>query len=445
MTLVVLSVGIPGRFRPQLSVRLGDLLIEPSTVFAMSLYLLCLPVVTWRLAKRPTLRSNTRLPAIAMSALVVVWFLGAIRYYGLPGWERVFFAHIVGLAPLSIILVIPNIGLSVSEVTFLARLIMVASAVLGAWSFLVWVAPGYALETVYETVTLVGEMGRAKTPLGGSVLTGAYFPAALPLCMAVYVSEKSRVVKALSLLSGFLLVAGTIATLSRAGFVALIAASSVLASITGWRGVRSFLVIVLVVGVSLVTGVGGLRARYFTFGADADVARMQVQQLAFRVFSEAPVLGAGFGSVFLRQPEHPWQHFMLFDGEYVLIDPHNLYALLLSETGVVGTLCFLMFLASLFLTFRHLRSRSPLTRVRIWSGHMIASLAALIVASFGVTAMVAEQRFPCMAYLILTLPMALSNAFKEAQNSEHWRGHRPASRRRPQINKDPGDARTIGT
>lgn len=83
-------------------------------------------------------------------------------------------------------------------------------------------------------------------------------------------------------------------------------------------------------------------------------ARVAQQEQNIRVFLEHPITGAGFGN-FANVPKHEFA----IQGVTAVGDPHNLLAQLLAETGLLGTLPFVLSQVLVVAAFRQLRRFNP--------------------------------------------------------------------------------------
>jgi hypothetical protein len=126
---------------------------------------------------------------------------------------------------------------------------------------------------------------------------------------------------------------------------------------------------------------------YIAFGQ-----RFVYAETAFRIFEDYPVLGVGLGNYALffdkKLPNRPWQNLPEIIRQVTptergnqLITPKNLYARLLAETGLVGTIVFTTFIiavlgCSLYLFF------SPFPEHRYWGLAGLCGIAVFSIVVF---------------------------------------------------------------
>ena len=150
----------------------------------------------------------------------------------------------------------------------------------------------------------------------------------------------------------FLPVGALFLSASRGGITSFVAEVALLGLLI-WvhRGVRRSLaaaaaVVVLAAGVVAWLGVGRALDRFTSFQKleVTEVRRVSIVTDSWRIFRDHPVRGTGLGTLQVVFPRYE----SVYDGK-VANHAHNDYVELLAETGVIGGLCFAVFL---FLVFR---------------------------------------------------------------------------------------------
>ncbi len=165
---------------------------------------------------------------------------------------------------------------------------------------------------------------------------------------------------------------------ARAGAISLIPTVGLLALTTR----RKLITALLLAGAIICLWIAlpqPLKDRYATIGKYESEAtyqsRVQSAKLGLRMFLEHPLLGVGFGSFMVARVEE-------YDG--IWLQPHNLYAEVSSEMGVVGLLSFVVLLLSTVLTYRaacrNLRSTGPFTVSQRWLDRICVAVPITLVA-----------------------------------------------------------------
>lgn len=186
-------------------------------------------------------------------------------------------------------------------------------------------------------VNLEGQY-RARTMIGSAITVAFYYNLSLPLLFYMYFSSRKTKWEYISLISIVMNLIATFLTLSRAGFYVAILVS--LLCITYQIKHRSLFRKKLLVFCSVIIGfvyiagqynIGRLFEKISFITTDFD--RFEGIQLALHIFKVFPIFGSGMGHYFIRMYEY---RYLQVDGFYGLVDPHNLYVLLLSEIGFIG-------------------------------------------------------------------------------------------------------------
>ena len=267
------------------------------------------------------------------------WLTLSITWADHPGpagtevgyWWLAAFAFLITLTALT----------TAREIRYVA-LAFVAGSVI---SVLIGVASG-GLQASADTVNQTAIQGRFTGGGGDPNVQAAGYVATMFLIMGLIPIYRSRAIR-FSLIAAFALVTvGFLATQSRGGLLALVAAT-VVAMIVAPRYRRRILGLGAIVGVAvavlLATQPGAL-SRITNFGGGSS-GRGDLWRVALDVFHDHPLAGVGAGNF-----EAVEAHFVLRPGaisriQYLVDVPHlvhNTYLQLLAETGVIGLALYLV-------------------------------------------------------------------------------------------------------
>lgn len=270
------------------------------------------------------------------------WLTLSITWAGHPGpagteagyWWLAAFAFLITMTTLT----------TTREVRYVA-LAFVAGSVI---SVLIGLASG-GLQASADAVNQTAIQGRFTGGGGDPNVQAAGYVATMFLIMGLIPIYRSRAVR-FALFGAFALVTvGFLATQSRGGLLALIAAT-VVALMIAPRYRRRILglgaIVCVAVGVLLATQPGAL-SRITDVGGGSS-GRGDLWRVALAVFHDHPLSGVGAGNF-----EAVEAHFVLRPGaisriQYLVDVPHlvhNTYLQLLAETGVVGLVLYLVVLA----------------------------------------------------------------------------------------------------
>ena len=92
-------------------------------------------------------------------------------------------------------------------------------------------------------------------------------------------------------------------------------------------------------------------------GGESVTVRSQLNSAAVSMWQDSPVFGAGMGNFLVALPKY------LFTREIYFLQPvHNIYFLVLSETGIIGLTLFISLLIKIFWGFTCLPAVMPFVR-----------------------------------------------------------------------------------
>ncbi|MDX8031995.1 O-antigen ligase family protein [Lentzea sp. BCCO 10_0856] len=319
------------------------------------------------------------------AALIGVWVISLVRHRRLPAPHPL---HLL-LALLAVVLLTTS-AVHVAEpftVEYLVRwvpflvitvvLADVAAREVPVRALLAACVAGAVVAAAGGLVSLFGGELRATGPLEDPNDLAFFLVGALPLLVALPARGRSRIVL---LLLGAVLVAGTAATFSRGGGIALACALV-------WLIVRRALPVRAVVVTAAVTGLAALvfagvaqaelsrafQEKSHIAGTNADT-RMLRWQAAARMLTDAPVLGVGPGG--FRQEYAAASHNAEIDEQTPVA--HNLFLEVAAELGLPG---FALLIGLIAVGFVASERASRIVADRREAVAVQAALIAVLVAS----------------------------------------------------------------
>jgi putative inorganic carbon (HCO3(-)) transporter len=240
---------------------------------------------------------------------------------------------------------------------------------------------GAALDYQQYAVTGFEAVRRAEGTTFDSHALGLFFAMSLPIPFALALSRarplRVRIAAAFVFLLGL---PGLATSFGRAGWLAFaVACLVVLLFFAWWREWRSLgLVLVLVAALSLpllLPLARYARQRLFEAPPELFTARVETVEMALKIWKQSPLVGIG-ANAYMRALE---LHYRIFEGDPYFIPPHNIFVFVLTETGIVGILCYLaLMLAAGTRAVRLARQSDPL--LRVLGVGCLAGLVALQVA-----------------------------------------------------------------
>jgi probable O-glycosylation ligase (exosortase A-associated) len=200
----------------------------------------------------------------------------------------------------------------------------------------------------------------------------------LPLLAVMLFSERGSAKRLLLAAVAALCLYVTLMTGARAGLISLAVVTLLLVLVS-----RRKLIVAALLGIALlvlwVRLPQSLKDRYATLQTYRTEAtyqtRVETAKLGFRMFEDHPLTGVGLGSFMVARAEE-------YDG--VWLQPHNVYAQVAAEMGVLGIIAFVAFLVSLLNTCRAARRRLPGTGLSIpetrWLDRLCVGLMIVLAA-----------------------------------------------------------------
>lgn len=215
----------------------------------------------------------------------------------------------------------------------------------------------------------------------------------IPISVGLMLGSKGGMRKALYLGGALLMVAGTVATFSRGGFIGLLGVAGTMFWIIARKNrvIVVALLAVLAVGF-LAIAPSDYRSRMSTTGDGSSVARRDDLKRSIYLTLRHPLLGVGLGN------------YVLYSNSSKAT--HNAYTQVGSELGVAAMVVYILFLVTPLRKLQAIRKEAPIGRRRSplqWLAlGMEASLVGYMVVSF--FASVALQWY---AYYLVTYALCL--------------------------------------
>ncbi len=224
------------------------------------------------------------------------------------------------------------------------------------WVFLLchlWIAGStiysYYTDPAYIRMGIQRAKGLAIT-MGNPNSIAASLAFSLPFALMMIKAYKNLLARTILVILVGLSVYGVIFTGSRSGMVTLI----VLAFILAFRSRHKFPALIVTVGILLAVWSimpDMYQKRFMTiFGGEAEegdqagatasaMGRLRGLRLGFKMFLDRPILGVGVGNFAIA-----WLGTYTIDGIHDWSQPHNMFAQLISELGLMGLISFAVFI-----------------------------------------------------------------------------------------------------
>lgn len=199
---------------------------------------------------------------------------------------------------------------------------------------------------------------RASMMLGSSITVSYYFNLTLPICFYLYFNTQEVKWKYISGLATIAIIIATFILLSRIAVICtiLIIIYSFI-FIKGYnrrKAISTILIIIALIFTYKSFDLSRILNGTYLSGSSTE-ARFEAGSLGLRIFNMNPILGSGIGRYFERVYTNK---FVTFDGVTGLIDPHNMYILILSELGLIGLILFVLLFINILKRFSNIKDNA---------------------------------------------------------------------------------------
>lgn len=177
---------------------------------------------------------------------------------------------------------------------------------------------------------------RARLMIGSTISLSNYFVMTVPLLFYMYftVAEiKWRIISLSSIVLSFI---ATCFTLSRMGVTSFLIISILCFVMFKGKKLTNTNKLIIFIFICIAGYYLYLNydiSRLFSFNDASISQRGNSLNLALNIFKNNPIFGSGIGRYFLRAYDY---NFINVNGYIGMVDPHNMYALILSELGLSG-------------------------------------------------------------------------------------------------------------
>jgi O-antigen ligase len=201
---------------------------------------------------------------------------------------------------------------------------------------------------------------RASMMIGSSITVSYYFNLALPLCFyMLYCSKekKWRIISALAIILNVIASLGLLSRTANISTVLIIILNFLLVRSTKNNSRKKIIFIVLVIAAAMYAFKNYDLTRLtngFSGSGDSVEARLVAGNIGLYISTKFPIFGSGMGRYFERLYDF---RFIDVDGIIGLIDPHNMYILIMSELGIVGLGITILLFIHLFKRFSYIKEK----------------------------------------------------------------------------------------
>lgn len=203
---------------------------------------------------------------------------------------------------------------------------------------------------------------RASMMLGSSITVSYYFNLTLPLCFYLFFTSKDKNWTRISALAIVSNVVASFVLLSRAAALStifVVIANLLFVKNDSKKTTRRKLLLSILMGCAGIYVFKNYDLSRLAMGFDRSgnsiAARLTAGNLGLYIFRKHPLFGSGMGRHFRRAYDYKY---IMVDGIEGLIDPHNMYVLVLSETGIIGLILVILMFLILLKSFSCIEERA---------------------------------------------------------------------------------------
>lgn len=282
----------------------------------------------------------------------------------------------------------------VNDIKFLLKLFVIVCLIYSVFAIILSTRYAFFMDLVGNPIDKYRgyKQYRASMMLGSSIAVSYYFNMTLPICFYVFyesIENKWKIISALSIITNII---ATFLFLSRAAVLCMVLIIIfLLFFIKNNKNkviLKTILLIFLMMSIILIIKKYDLSRLSLGFDkSESSIAlRLTSGKLGLHIFSKYPILGSGMGRYFERAYTN---NYISVDGLIGLVDPHNMYVLILSETGLIGLFIILVMFLTLFIRFLNIKKR------------MLRQTACMVLFAFLFDAMGGSHLFISMSFSIL--------------------------------------------
>lgn len=281
-------------------------------------------------------------------------------------------------------------------------------------TMLLGVVTGVSFTTTGDASRLAGGIGESNelaTVLGASII----------LSLALIASNRTPpLIRAGALMAGPLAFLGVVATLSRAGLIALAAALLVGVFIGGrWRGwFAGALVVAATVGVIFLTVFASSAARERVSSTNS-TGRSDIWTVGVRMVKANPVHGVGGGNFPISSVHYLLAPGLIARDDFILVTPkvaHNIYLEVQAELGIIGLVLFLTLIG--FSIRCSLRAAQAFRRREDTQAELISRAVVIAIVGFLAADFFASQQYSKQLWVLLALGPVLLRLSREPSPEE---------------------------
>lgn len=319
--------------------------------------LLCLIMILLiSIDKKNLIFNKYNLPFIVCVYLYIIIIL--IGGFNINSFSQYIYAALLFITP--IFLFFPIVYLEYKEIEKLIKFFVISCLIYSILAIILSTNYAYFMNLVGNVIDdRYYSQYRASMMLGSSITVSYFFNLTLPLCFYLFYSNTDIKWRFISGVTIFVTIIATFVLLSRTAvlctLIIIIYSLFFMKKRKKKSLVRKIGIFVLIITAILYTFKNYDLTRIINgmnFSGESVEARLKSSNLGIYIFTQFPLTGSGMGAFFKRVYDNKY---LTVDGLSGLIDPHNMYVLILSELGLIGIFVTIIFFVTLVKKFSNIK------------------------------------------------------------------------------------------
>ena len=364
--------------------------------------LVCLLLFFHRITKthQLTLNRHNKFFNICILAYTLFIIIGGFNAFSI---SQYIYASLLFILPMFLFL--PAANYSDEDIGFLFKLFTATCLIYALFAIILTTNFAYFMALVGNPVDdyRYYQQYRASMMIGSTITVSYFFNMTLPLCLYVFYSSKEKKWRTISALTIMINIIATFVLLSR--FATVCTILILLYSFVFVRSNKNIFImktmfVILVIAAVIYAFKNYDLSRLMTGleGDDSVSLRLTSAKLGIYIFNQYPLFGSGMGRYFERMYNNKY---ITVGKIYGLIDPHNMYILIMSELGILGFIITIALFTYLFRSFSYIKEK----KLRLTA---YITLIAFLFDAMGGSHLVNEISFAIIFWIYMGLFNAVS-------------------------------------
>ncbi|HHV99395.1 MAG TPA: O-antigen ligase family protein [Clostridiaceae bacterium] len=338
------------RIKKILSFRIGDYKIT-NEIWIIP-FLCLLMFINTQLKFRKSVNSYNLFLVKGIFLYLLIIIIGGFNLISIPQY---IYAALLFIIPM--FLFFPISKINTYEFEWFIKLVIIVCFVYAIFSIVLTTNYAFFMKLIGNPIDYrYSHQFRAPLMLGSSITVSYYYNLTLPICFYMFYSSKNKKWRIISILTIIFNLTATFLLLSRAASLTaiIIVVFYLMFAKSNKNNFSKKIILLILILLAILFilsnyNVSRLLKGFGSSGNDMSIsARITAGKLGLYIFSQYPLFGSGMGRFYERAYI---DKYIIVDGFSGLIDPHNMYIIILSELGIAGLAVTIYIFSKLFIRF----------------------------------------------------------------------------------------------